>query len=52
MKYSFWKGVKKGLISMIIFAIPVLINMFPDFMNLTIGGVLVVVVNYIKFNIK
>ena len=51
-KYSFAKSAGKGLLAFVLFTIPVVINMFPEAMNLTIGGLLVVVVNYLKFRYK
>ena len=51
MTYSFKKGFLKALVAVIVFAIPMLINMFPEWANLTIGGVLMLVVNFLKFNL-
>lgn len=48
IKYSFGKGLKKGIITFVLFAIPVVINAFPELANLTIGAVLVIIVNYLK----
>ena len=48
MKYSIKKGFLKALIMVVIFAIPVLINAFPTIANLTIGGVLVMLLNWLK----
>jgi hypothetical protein len=48
MKYSFGKGLKKGVISVIIFAIPLVALQFPQFTELTIGGLLVMIVNFLK----
>lgn len=48
-KYSFGKGLWKGVLSFILFAIPVVIGQFPEFFNLTIGSALVILANYIKF---
>ena len=48
MKYSFLTGLKKSVIMMIVFAVPVLVGQFPDVANLTIGGLLVLFVNYLK----
>jgi len=42
------KGFLKAVITVVIFAIPVLINAFPTLANLTIGGVLVMLLNYLK----
>ncbi len=47
-KYSWLKGVKKSLTMVAIFGIPLLLNIFPDIANLTIGGILVMFVNYLK----
>jgi len=47
-KYSLSKGVQKALIGLVVFGIPVLIDMFPDVANLTIGAVLMLLVNFIK----
>jgi len=51
-KYSFLKGLWKAIISVILFAIPVFLTSFPEIANLTIGGVLVILVNFIKFKIS
>lgn len=48
MKYNWKKGLTKGVISAIVFAIPVLINQFPDIANITLGGLGVMLVNFIK----
>lgn len=48
MKYSFKKGLVKGIISFVIFSIPMLINYFPVVANLTIGAGLMILVNFIK----
>ena len=46
--YSFWIGLRKGVIAVVLFAIPMFINYFPGWANLTIGGVLIMLVNFIK----
>lgn len=48
MKYSFKKGLIKAVISIVVFAVPVLIDQFNDIANLTIGGVLIMFVNWLK----
>lgn len=48
MNYSFLKGLQKGVIAVIIFAVPVLVGQFPEVANLTIGGILLMVANYLK----
>lgn len=51
-KYSFKIGLMKGLKFFAIFALPVIvtgfIENFPNWANLTIGGILVMIVNFIK----
>ena len=51
-KYSFKIGLKKGMKYFIIFGLPIIatgfIENFPQIANLTIGGLLVMIVNYIK----
>ena len=49
-KYSFAKGLGKGILSIIVFAVPIVINAFPEWANLTIGGLLTIAVNFIKVN--
>ena len=46
--YSFKKGLIKGIVSVVVFSIPVLINEFPQWANLSLGGVLVIAVNFLK----
>lgn len=48
MKYSFWKGLSKGIISVIVFAAPLVLLDNPAWANLTIGGLLTMVVNWLK----
>ena len=48
MKYNIWRGVLKALISMAIFAIPVLIDKFPDIANISLGGAGVLIINFLK----
>lgn len=48
MKYSYKKGLKKGIVSAIIFAIPLMMLQFPEYAELTIGGLGVILVNYLK----
>ena len=48
-KYSFYKGFLKGLIAFILFAVPLLLDILPsEVLNLTLGGVLVIIVNFAK----
>ena len=49
MQYSFWKGVKKAVLSVILVGAPVVLSALPaEWMNLTVGGVLVLAVNFLK----
>ena len=48
-KYSFIKGLIKAIVSMILVGLPILIQILPsDIANLTIGGVLVLALNFLK----
>jgi hypothetical protein len=48
-KYSFWKGVKKAVLSVILVGAPIVISALPaQWMDITLGGLLVLVVNFIK----
>lgn len=49
MQYSFAKGLIKAAVSTALFAIPVLLNVMPqEWMDLTVGGVLVLLMNFLK----
>jgi len=52
MKYSIIKGVVKALKGIVLFAIPVLVNAFiveyPAIAQLSAGGLLLLIVNYLK----
>ena len=48
-QYSFLRGLFKGLVSLVLFALPVVLASIQNWLNLTIGGVLVVVLNWLKF---
>jgi hypothetical protein len=48
MKYSFERGLLKGLTTIVVFAIPVFLTNFPEIAQLTIGGLLIMLVNYLK----
>jgi hypothetical protein len=49
--YSFGIGVKKALVAIVLFGLPLLVEILPEqWMNLTIGALLTLAVNYIKFN--
>lgn len=48
-KYSFWKGLGKSVVSVILVGLPLVVTVLPsEWMNLTLGGVLVLLVNYLK----
>jgi len=55
MKYSIKIGIKKVIKGMIIFALPVLFNQFiveyPQIAQLTVGGLLLGLVNLIKIKL-
>jgi len=48
MEYKFSKGVKKGALGFIIFALPIAFANFPDWANLTLGSLGIMLVNYLK----
>jgi len=54
MKYSITKGVIKALKIVVLFAIPVLIDAFiiqyPEYAQLSLGGLLVLAWNYLKIS--
>ena len=50
MKYSVLKGLKKAIISVILIGVPLLLQVLPEqWLNLTLGGLLVLLANYVKF---
>ena len=49
MKYSFWKGFKKSAINLILVGAPLVFTLLPqEWMNLTLGGVLLMGLNFLK----
>lgn len=47
--YSFQKGLKKAVVNMILIGLPMLVQVLPvEWANITLGGALVLIVNYIK----
>ncbi len=52
MTYSFPKGLGKGIVAFIVFAAPVFLTHFPEYVNLSIGAVLTILVNYLKLKYK
>jgi uncharacterized membrane protein len=55
MDFSIKKMVLKGLKYVLIFALPMLVNAFivkfPQYAQLTVGGILVMLVNYLKVKV-
>jgi len=50
-KYSFWIGLKKVLLNLIIVGVPLVLQILPsDILNLTVSGILLLILNYIKVN--
>ena len=53
MKYSYKKSIAKGLLQILIFAIPIAFEILPnDILNLTMGGALTAVLNWAKHNLQ
>ena len=54
--YSYSKTIKKGLRVFVLFLLPILVDKFiiayPELAQLTIGGILVMGVNYLKHRMK
>ncbi len=48
MRYSLTKGLIKTIINLAIFGLPLLITALPEYANLTIGGAIYMLVNYLK----
>jgi hypothetical protein len=47
--YSFWKGVWKAVVSVVLVGAPVVFTIMPaEWQNLTMGGLLVLLVNFVK----
>lgn len=51
-KYSFLKGLGKMVLSFILFAVPFFVTNFPDLANVSIGSLLVLLVNWLKIRYK
>lgn len=48
-KYSFLIGLRKAVVNTALITAPMLINLVPqDWLNLTLGGALYMVLNYLK----
>ena len=53
MSYSYKKSIVKALLQILVFAIPILLDILPgDVLNLTLGGALSALFNYSKHNIS
>ncbi len=51
--YSFWKGFWKAVTSMALVGLPILLQILPsDWLNMTVGGIAVLVLNFLKFSYK
>lgn len=51
--YSFLRGLGKGLTQLAIFSFPFIVEVLPaEWMNLTVGGMLSIGFNYLKFKYK
>ena len=51
--YSFLKGLGKGIVNFVLFGFPFLVQALPEqWMNLTVGGLLTIAFNYLKFKYK
>lgn len=49
--YSVLVTLRKGLITLALFGVPVLLDVLPEeWLNLTVGSLLVMVINFIKYN--
>ena len=47
--YSLWKGLRKTAVQLILVGLPLVMQVLPaEWMNLTLGGTLVLLVNYLK----
>ena len=52
IKYSFLKGFGKFISSIAIFSIPAVLASFPQWADITLGGVGILLVNYLKIKLK
>lgn len=51
-KYKITIGLKKGIIGALIFGIPFLVTSFPEYANITLGGLGIMLVNFLKMKYK
>ena len=48
-KYSLWKGLWKGVLGVALVGAPIVVSALPaEWMNYTIGGLLLMLVNFLK----
>jgi hypothetical protein len=48
-KYSFTKGLGKALVALVVFGLPILIEVLPsDVLNLSVSTILAMILNYLK----
>ena len=53
IKYSFWKGLWKSAISLFLVLTPIILQVAPNqYLDITIGGVLLLAVNWAKVKYK
>lgn len=49
IKYSFWIGFKKAIIPVLIVGLPLISQLLPtEIGNLTVSGILLMLINYLK----
>lgn len=49
MQYSFWIGVKKAIINIVIVGAPLAVTLLPEmWQNITLSGVVLLIVNFLK----
>ena len=47
--YSFWIGLRKAVINLVVVAGPVLLTLMPEvWANLTLSGAVLLIINYLK----
>lgn len=50
--YSFWKTIQKVIVKLLIFGIPIALELAPEaWLNLTIGGLIAVVYDWLKHSV-
>lgn len=53
IKYSFKKGLWKAVVGFLVFGLPFFLDIIPsDILNLTVGGILALGLNYLKIIYK